>query len=109
MYSRLYLYSDDEDVQGIRLLWGGKRLPLALQFGNLHPFAIKERIEALDLPHGHQQHISMPVFNGLIMDAAQIMCAQKVLFGEKGSQLLFRNEALSNIVTVLEPTTSVHC
>lgn len=77
-----YLYGYDKNVQGIWFLRSGQRLPLTLQFGYLHPLPIEKGIKAIHLPHCHKQHISMTILNGLIVDSAQIVSAQKILFGE---------------------------
>lgn len=77
-----YLYGDEEYVQGIGFLGGGKRLSLTLQFRYLHPLSIKKRIEAVHLPHSHEQHVAMAIFDWLIVDSAQVVGAQQVLFGK---------------------------
>lgn len=83
--SSCYLYGDEENVQGIGFLRGGKRLSLTLQFGYLHPLSVKKRIEAVHLPHSHEQHVAMAIFNGLIVDSAQVVRAKQVLSGKTNS------------------------
>lgn len=77
-----YLYCDNEYVQGIGFLRGGKRLSLTLQFGYLHPLPIKKGIEAVHLPYSYEQHIAMAIFDGLIVDSAQVVGAKQVLLGK---------------------------
>lgn len=81
--SCVHLYGYEEDVQGIWFLRGRQRLPLTLKFGYLHPFPIEKGIEAVHLSYCHKQHIPMTIFNGLIVDSAQVVSAQKILFGEE--------------------------
>lgn len=50
---KMYLYGDEQNIQGIGLFRGGQRLSLALQFGHLHPLAIEEGIGAVHLPDCH--------------------------------------------------------
>lgn len=74
-----HLNGDDEDVEGVRLLGGGQRLPLALQLGHLHPLAAEERVLTLQVADGHQQHVAVPVLDGLVVDAAQVVSSQQAL------------------------------
>lgn len=74
-----HLYSDDEDVEGVRLLGCGQRLPLALQLGHLHPLAIVERVLTVQVTDGDQQHVAVAVLDGLVVDATQIVSSQQAL------------------------------
>lgn len=74
-----HLYGDDEDVEGVRLLRCGQRLPLALQFGHLHPLPAEQRVLAIHVADGHQQHVAVAILDGLVVDAAQVVSSQEVL------------------------------
>lgn len=74
-----HLDGDDEDVEGVRLLGRGQRLPLALQFGHLHPLPAEQRVLALRVVDGHQQHVAVAVLDGLVVDPAQVVSSQKAL------------------------------
>lgn len=74
-----HLYGDDEDVEGVGLLGCGQRLPLALQFGHLHPLPAEQRVLALRVADRHQQHVAMAILDGLVVDPAQVVGSQEVL------------------------------
>lgn len=74
-----HLYGDDEDVEGVGLLGCGQRLPLALQFGHLHPLPGEQRVLALRVADRHQQHVAMAILDGLVVDPAQVVGSQEVL------------------------------
>lgn len=50
-----------------------------MEFGYLHPFAVKKGIEALHFSDGDDQHIAVPVLDWLIKDSAQVVSAQQIL------------------------------
>lgn len=75
----MHLYGDEQNVQGRGLLGGGQGLPLTLQLGHLHPLPVEEGVEALHLPDGDQDYVAVPVFDGLVIDPAQVVCAQEIL------------------------------
>lgn len=68
------LNGDEQDIKCRGLLRRGERLPLTLQLGHLHPFSVEE-VETLHLPDRHQEDVPMPIFDGLIVDAPQVVRA----------------------------------
>lgn len=48
-----HLNCDDEDVEGVRFLRRGQRLPLTLQFAHLHPFPTEQGVLTLCVTDGH--------------------------------------------------------
>lgn len=89
MASVPHLYGDNEDVEGVRLLGRGQRLPLALQLGHLHPLPAEQRVLTLRVADGHQQHVAVAILDGLVVDAAQVVSSQKALRGEEPKTSLF--------------------
>lgn len=86
-----HLYGDDEDVEGVGLLGGGQRLPLALQFGHLHPLPTEQRVLALRVTDCHQQHVPVAILDGLVVDSTQVVGSQEVLQVEQVNRRDYRS------------------